>query len=217
MNCPNCGLEQAEGASCVNCRATLPKRLTASEVKTMKAGFERKEKNAPLPPASEPIEFNLKNLEASNKDIEPSIKDFDLGDKDTEASSPGQTKSATLPGIEQFQKVLVTTSSTVEGRKVVRYGDVVGCQAVVKLDGLEKFLEGIKDISSLRNSSYGELFKKAEILLMTDLKIEAAKREADAVIGIAIDYEFGWEKVMMVCASGTVVYLEDAQRSVEVK
>jgi len=169
----------------------------------MKAGFEQKEKTIPPLSGPEPIEFNLKNLEASNKDLEPS-------NKGTEASSPGQTKSVMLPGIEQFQKVLVTTSSTVEGRRVVRYGGVVGCQAVVKLDGLDKFLSDLKDVSSLRSSLYGELFKKAEILLMSDLKIEAAKKEANAVIGLSIHYEFGWKDAMMVHASGTVVYLEDA-------
>ena len=187
MICPNCGLDQSEGPSCVNCRATLPRPLTASEIKTMKAGFEKKEATVP-PSAPEPIEFSLKDLEAS---------------------SPSQTKSVTSPGIEQFQKVLVTTSSTVEGRKVIRYGDLVCCQAVVKLNGLDKFLADVKDVSSLRNSSYGELFKKAEIILMSDLKIEAAKKEANAVIGTSIHYEFGWENAVMVHANGTAVYLED--------
>ncbi len=187
MICPNCGLDQPEGPACVNCQATLPRPLTTSEIKAMKAGSEKKEATVP-PSAPPPIEMSLKNLEAS---------------------SPSETRSVSSPGIEQFQKVLVTTSSTMEGRKVIRYGDLVCCQAVVKLDGLDKFLADIKDVSSLRNSPYGELFKKAEIILMSDLKIEAAKKGANAVIGTSVHYEFGWEKAVMVHASGTAVYLED--------
>jgi len=186
MICPNCGLDQPEGPSCVNCQATLPSPLTASEVKAMKAGSEKKE--ATVPPSPPPIEFGLKNLETS---------------------SPAQTKSVSSSGVEQFQKVLVTTSFTVEGRKVLRYGDLVCCQVVVKLDGLDKFLADIKDVSSLRNSPFGELFKKAEVLLMSDLKIEAAKKGANAVIGTSVHYEFGWENAVMVHASGTASYLED--------
>lgn len=186
MICPNCGLDQPEGPSCVNCQATLPNPLTASEVKAMQAGSEKKEATVP-PSAPPPIEFGLKNLGAS---------------------SPGQTKSVSSPGVEEFQKVLVTTSPTVEGRKVLRYGDPVCCQSVIKLDGLDKFLADIKDVSSLRNSPFGELFKKAEVLLMSDLKIEAAKKGANAVIGTSIHYEFGWENAVMVHARGTAIYLE---------
>jgi uncharacterized protein YbjQ (UPF0145 family) len=170
----------------------------------MKAGFEKKEKTIPPPlaPVPEAIEFNLKDLEAGKKDIENSKRD-------PEMSGPGQAKPAAAT--EQFQKILVTTSFAIEGRKVGRYGGVVSCQAVVKLDGLEKYLADVKDVSSLRSTPYGNLFKKAETLLMSDLKIEAAKKEADAVIGISIDYEFAWKNAVMVCASGTVVYLEDVK------
>ncbi|HXC61136.1 MAG TPA: heavy metal-binding domain-containing protein [Nitrospiria bacterium] len=188
MICPNCGLDQLEGSTCANCQATLPRPLTASEIKAMKAGFEKKEATVP-PSAPPPIEFGLTDLEAG---------------------SPSQTKSASSPGIEQFQKVLVITSSIVEGRKIVRYGDPLCCQSVVKLDGLDKFLAGIKDVSSLRNTPYGELFKKAEMILMSDLKIEAAKKGANAVIGTSIHYEFCFKNAVMVHANGTVAYLDEA-------
>lgn len=187
MNCPNCGLDQPEGPTCVNCQATLPSPLTASEIRAMKAGSEKKEATAP-PSAPPPIEFGLKNLEVS---------------------SPSQTRSVSSPGVVEFQKVLVTTSPIVEGRKVLRYGDPICCQSVIKLEGLDKFLADIKEVTSLRNSSYGELFKKAEVLLMSDLKIEAAKKGANAVIGTSIHYELGWENAVMVHASGTAAYLEE--------
>lgn len=187
MICPNCGLDQPEGPACVNCQATLPSPLTASEIKAMKSGSEKKEAT-PVPP-SPPIEISLKNLEAS---------------------SPSLSKSISSPGVEQFQKVVVTTSSNVEGRKVLRYGELVCCQAVVKLEGLDKFLIDIKDVSSLRNSPYGELFKKAEIILMSDLKIEAAKKGANAVVGVSIHYELGWGNTVMIHANGTAIYLEES-------
>ena len=125
MKCPNCGLDQSEGPVCLNCQSPLPSPLTASEIKVLERGSEKKE-TTPVPPsAPPPIEFNLKNPEISN---------------------PIQAKSVSSPGIEQFQKVLVTTAPTVEGRKLLRYGDLVCCQAVVKLDGLKEFLATIKDV-----------------------------------------------------------------------
>jgi uncharacterized protein YbjQ (UPF0145 family) len=190
MNCPNCGLEQPEGEFCVNCQSALPRPLTASETKSLSQSGEKK-KTAPVPPSSPPIEISLIN---------------------PEASSPSLPRSVSASGTEQFQKVMVTTTPTVEVGKIFRYGDLVCCQAVVKLDGWEEFLEKVKGVSSLRNSPYGDLFKKAEIMLMSDLKIEAAKKGASAVIGVTIHYEFKWENAVMVHASGTVVYLEDTEK-----
>jgi len=187
MICPNCGLEQPEGKFCVNCQSVLLAPLSVSDVKALSQSDENKA-TTPVQLPSPPIEINPKNLDIS---------------------SPKISRTVPLPGTEQFQKVLVTTTHSIDNQKSFRYGDLICCQAVAKLDELDEFLAKVQGITSLRNSPYGDLFKKAETLLMTDLKIEAAKKGADAVVGVTIHYEFHWKNAMVVYASGTAVYFEN--------
>jgi len=190
MICPNCGLEQPEGEFCVNCQSALLGPVRVSDLKSTIQSGENKAVTPVQVPSPEP-EVSLKSLDTS---------------------SPNISRTVPPPATEQFQKILVTTTHAIDGQNILRYGDLICCQAVAKLDGWDEFLAKVQGTASLRNSPLGDLFKKAETLLMSDLKIEAAKKGANAVVGVTIHYEFYWENVVLVYARGTTVYFEDIEK-----
>ena len=68
----------------------------------------------------------------------------------------------------------------------------------------------IRDIVGGRSGSYEEVLREAKDTAMREMKEQAARMGANAVIGIDLDYETigGNGSMLMVTASGTAVYVE---------
>lgn len=106
--------------------------------------------------------------------------------------------------------MILTTTPSVEGRKIVEYKGIVFGEVVAGVNFFKDFGAGIRNIIGGRSSSYeGELIEARESALR-ELSERAAKLGADAVIGIDLDYEVLGEAngMLMVTASGTAVKLD---------
>jgi len=75
---------------------------------------------------------------------------------------------------------------------------------------MRDILGSVRDIIGGRAGAYEESLREAREMALQELKEEAAKLGADAVIGIDLDYEVIGQggSMMMVSASGTAVVLE---------
>ena len=106
--------------------------------------------------------------------------------------------------------MLLTTTNTVEGKRVVHYYGVVSGETVIGANIFRDFFASIRDIVGGRSSSYGQVLREAKATALKELQDEAAALGANAVIGIDLDYETvgGNGSMLMVTASGTAVYLE---------
>ena len=105
--------------------------------------------------------------------------------------------------------MIVTTTPSVEGKKIVEYRGIVTGEAILGVNVVKDFFSGITDIVGGRSSSYeGELSKARETAL-TELQERAAALGADAVVGVDLDYEVlgSGGSMIMVSASGTAVRL----------
>lgn len=106
--------------------------------------------------------------------------------------------------------MIVTTTPTVEGRKVIRYLGIVSGEAIMGANIIKDFFANIRDIVGGRSSAYeGELIKAKEIAMM-EMKERAEQMGANAVLAVDLDYETIGQKgsMLMVSASGTAVVLE---------
>lgn len=106
--------------------------------------------------------------------------------------------------------MLLTTTNTVEGKRVVHYYGVVSGETIIGANIFRDFFAGIRDIVGGRSSSYEQVLREAKATALKELQDEAAALGANAVIGIDLDYETvgGNGSMLMVTASGTAVYLE---------
>lgn len=106
--------------------------------------------------------------------------------------------------------MLLTTTNTVEGKRVVHYYGVVSGETIIGANIFRDFFASIRDIVGGRSSSYEQVLCEAKATALKELQDEAAALGANAVIGIDLDYETvgGNGSMLMVTASGTAVYLE---------
>lgn len=106
--------------------------------------------------------------------------------------------------------MLLTTTNTVEGKRVVHYYGVVSGETIIGANIFRDFFASIRDIVGGRSSSYEQVLREAKATALKELQDEAAALGANAVIGIDLDYETvgGNGSMLMVIASGTAVYLE---------
>ncbi|MGA0533761.1 heavy metal-binding domain-containing protein [Hansschlegelia sp. KR7-227] len=105
--------------------------------------------------------------------------------------------------------MLVTTTNTVEGRRIVEYHGLVSGEAVLGANIFRDMFAAVRDIVGGRAGSYEKELKSARDIALQEMVEEAADRGANAVIGVDLDYEtVGKESSMlMVTASGTAVTL----------
>lgn len=104
--------------------------------------------------------------------------------------------------------MLVTTTSTIEGKRISYIGLVTG-EAIIGANIFKDFLAGITDIVGGRSGAYEESLRNAKDIAIEEMKQAAAKLGANAVIAVDLDYEtVGKGTMLMVTASGTAVVLE---------
>jgi len=106
--------------------------------------------------------------------------------------------------------MIITTTESVEGRKVTAYLGIVSGDAVMGTNIFKDFFAGIRDIVGGRSGAYEKELQKAKDFALEDMQVRAADLGADAIVGVDLDYEsISGERVnmLMVSANGTAVKL----------
>ena len=105
--------------------------------------------------------------------------------------------------------MLITTTHSIEGRKVQDYLGVVTGEVIVGANIFKDLFAGIRDIVGGRSGAYESTLRDARMTALNELKDEARALGADAVIGVDLDYETLGQggTMLMVTASGTAVKL----------
>lgn len=106
--------------------------------------------------------------------------------------------------------MLLTTTPTVEGRRIVTYYGVVTGETIIGANVMRDFLAGIRDFFGGRSGVYEEVLREAKNTALEEMSREAQRLGANAVVGIDLDYETvgGSGSMLMVTCSGTAVRIE---------
>ena len=105
--------------------------------------------------------------------------------------------------------MIVTTTPSVEGRRITAYRGIVAGEAILGANAVRDLLAGITDIFGGRSTAYEEELAKARRTALEEMQAAAERLGADAVVGVDLDYEV-INSMMMVTASGTAVALGPA-------
>lgn len=104
--------------------------------------------------------------------------------------------------------MLVTTTTTVEGRPVHEYLGVVAGETILGANVFRDIGAQFRNITGGRAAGYEKELRKARETALEELVEEAEKLGADAVVAVDIDYEtVGGGGMLMVTAAGTAVKL----------
>jgi uncharacterized protein YbjQ (UPF0145 family) len=106
--------------------------------------------------------------------------------------------------------MFVSTTHSIEGRRVREYRGLVMGEAILGANIFRDVFASIRDIVGGRSAGYENALREARLIAIDEMEREAAQLGADAVIGVDIDYETIGDKgsMLMVSVSGTAVVLE---------
>ncbi|RLJ02193.1 MAG: hypothetical protein DRP10_02090 [Candidatus Aenigmatarchaeota archaeon] len=104
--------------------------------------------------------------------------------------------------------MLVSTTPTVEGKKIVKYLGLVSGEAIMGANVFKDLFAGIRDIVGGRAAAYEKELRKAKEIAINEMIEEARKLGANAILSIDLDYETIGQSMLMVSASGTAVFVE---------
>jgi len=103
--------------------------------------------------------------------------------------------------------MLVTTTNTLQDRKIVEYFGICTGEAICGANLFRDMFAGIRDLVGGRSGSYEKVLRGGKDMAIDDMCAEAQEMGANAVIAVDINYEVVGEKgsMLMVAVSGTAV------------
>ncbi|HUE88126.1 MAG TPA: heavy metal-binding domain-containing protein [Vicinamibacterales bacterium] len=103
--------------------------------------------------------------------------------------------------------MLLTTTSVIDGKQIVKYHGLVTGEAILGANIFRDLFAGIRDIVGGRSAAYEKELRRAKDLAIEEMTAQAQASGANAVIGIDLDYETVGQggSMLMVSASGTAV------------
>jgi uncharacterized protein YbjQ (UPF0145 family) len=103
--------------------------------------------------------------------------------------------------------MILTTTSTIEGKPVSRYLGIVTGEAIIGANIFRDLFASVRDIVGGRSATYEKGLAEARDLALGEMKQRAVALGANAVIAVDLDYEVLGQGngMLMVSASGTAV------------
>ncbi|MBS9404289.1 YbjQ family protein [Halomonas sp. TRM85114] len=105
-------------------------------------------------------------------------------------------------------RVLLTTSSHLDGYRVTEHVDIVSAECVFGMNVLKDMFAGFRDFFGGRNKSSQNALRDARVACLDELRHEAESLGANAVIAVDLDYSEisgGGKSMLFLVATGTAV------------
>jgi uncharacterized protein YbjQ (UPF0145 family) len=101
----------------------------------------------------------------------------------------------------------LTTTPSLEGRRIVRYCGIVVGEAILGANVFKDMFAGLRDLVGGRSATYEKELRRAREIALEELAQRALELGANAVVGIDLDYEVlgAQNGMLMVSVSGTAV------------
>ena len=106
--------------------------------------------------------------------------------------------------------MLVTTTPSIEGRKITKYIGIVTGEAILGANVFKDIFATVRDIVGGRSATYEAELQKARDIALKELVQRAQAMGANAIVGMDLDYEVLGQSngMLMVATSGTAVIVE---------
>ena len=106
--------------------------------------------------------------------------------------------------------MLISTTSTIEGKKIKEYKGVVFGEVINGVNFMRDFSASITNIMGGRSTAYEEELINTRAEAINEMMKRAEKIGANAIVGVKLDYETIGQagSMLAVVASGTAVVIE---------
>ncbi len=106
--------------------------------------------------------------------------------------------------------MIITTTPSVEGKKISQYLGIVTGEAIMGANMFKDLFASITDILGGRSGAYEKELIQAKDIALGEMQERAQGLGANAIVGVDLDYEVLGRNnsMLMVSASGTAVRVE---------
>ncbi len=106
--------------------------------------------------------------------------------------------------------MLISTTPTLEGKRIVTYLGLVSGEAILGANVFRDVFASVRDIVGGRSGAYEQELRRAKEIAVQEMTEQASALGATAVVGVDLDYETIGSNgsMLMVSASGTAVVYE---------
>ncbi|MBP3586156.1 MAG: YbjQ family protein [Paludibacteraceae bacterium] len=106
--------------------------------------------------------------------------------------------------------MIITTTPTIEGHKIVEYKGIVSGEVIFGMNFLKDFGASIRDFFGGRSNSYEDAMLEGRKTALQEMENRARDLGANAIVGVSYGYEtLGQSSTMiMVSISGTAVVID---------
>lgn len=104
--------------------------------------------------------------------------------------------------------MLLTSTDCFQNKTIKEYLRFVSGEAIIAEDFSKEIRNRSSNIMSTKAPNYDGMFQKARSLAINEMIHEAKEYDANAIVGVTLDYETV-DNMIMVSVSGTAVEVED--------
>lgn len=113
---------------------------------------------------------------------------------------------------ELAQDVILTTEFAMADYRIVARREIVTAECVFGMNMFRDFFASVRDVFGGRSGASQKVLRDARKICLTELRREALLVDANAVIGVDLDYSEisgDGKSMLLVVASGTAVWVEE--------
>jgi uncharacterized protein YbjQ (UPF0145 family) len=105
--------------------------------------------------------------------------------------------------------MIITTTSTVEGKPVQEYMGIINAQSIVGANIFKDIFASLRDVFGGRSKTYEKVLEQAKEDALRELSQKAQSMGANGILGVDLDFETvgNGGSMLMVIATGTAVRL----------
>ena len=85
--------------------------------------------------------------------------------------------------------MIVTTTNTLDTHEIKKYLGIVTGETIIGANLFKDIFAGIRNIVGGRSGSYEKVLREAKDIALKEMEDQVMRLEADAVIGVDLDYE----------------------------
>jgi uncharacterized protein YbjQ (UPF0145 family) len=104
--------------------------------------------------------------------------------------------------------MITTTTYNIDGRTIKNYSGIVAGETIMGANILRDIMASITDVIGGRSNAYEKKLAQAREIAMKEMIDDARAQGADAVVGVAFNYQTLGKSMLMVSVTGTAVILE---------
>jgi len=104
--------------------------------------------------------------------------------------------------------MIITTTPSIQGKEITRYHGLVFGEVILGANAFKDFKAGLTNIFGGRSGAYEKELQEARLTAIEEMRNNAEKTGADAVVGVQVGYEvigLAGNNMLMVTVCGTAV------------